>query len=164
MKILACFALWFLAINRDHWILISYKPINVILRAGIIILSLPAVYVFYISVAELYVTWQNRDAKRQSKNYSLEKCKGFQKERLLKYLNENDIIEFEIIYNKEVITIGTSSDSKNGSSEFFDKSYYIDNEEFKTVEQFSKALDSYVINGVLFVATMDGVDIAKMVD
>ena len=163
-KIFACFALWFLAINRDHWILISFKPINVILRAVIIILSLLAVYVFYISVAELYATWENRQAEKQSKVYSSKQCKSFSKERLLKYLNDNDIIEFEIINNQGFITIGTSSNSKNGSSEFYDKLYYINDNEYTTVEQFSTELDSYGTNGNFLVLTLDGVDIAKMVD
>lgn len=158
-KIFTCFTLWILAINRSRWIVISYKPLNIILKAVFIILSLLAVYVFYICVAELYSTWENRDAKKHSKNYSIEKCKKLNKEQLLKYLNDNDIIEFEIIKDEGTTKIGTSSDSKHGSSVFFDKSYYISDKEFKEVEQFSKALDSYCSNGVFFVATMDGVDI-----
>ena len=60
-------------------------------------------------------------------------------ERIVQLSKENDIMEFEIIANQDVIKIGSSSDCKYSSSVFFDKRYYIGKTDFLTAEEFEKA-------------------------
>ena len=82
-------------------------------------------------------------------------------ERIVQLSKENDIMEFEIIANQDVIKIGASSDCKYSSSVFFDKRYYIGKTEFLTAEEFEKELFPYTTDGKINVITIDGIKAEK---
>ena len=95
----------------------------------------------------------NKKAKKTGKQYSLE--------NIMKMLRENDILEFEVKTLTGVITIGASSDCEPGSFKFFDKAYYIEDEEF-AIEQEKEFLEklSYMCGGEsITVLSIDGVKV-----
>ena len=85
----------------------------------------------------------------------------FDLERIVRLSKENDIMEFEIMVNQDIIKVGVSSDCKFSSSVFFDKRYYIEKTEFLTAEEFEKELLQYTANGKINVITIDGIKAAK---
>ena len=85
----------------------------------------------------------------------------FDLERIVQLSKENDIMEFEIMVNQDVIKVGASSDCKFSSSVFFDKRYYIGKTEFLTAEEFEKELLPYTTDGKINVITIDGIKAEK---
>ena len=106
---------------------------------------------------KLFEAFSNRKAKKE-KPVSVV---PLDLERIVQLSKENDIMEFEIIANQDVIKIGSSSDCKYSSSVFFDKRYYIGKIEFLTAEEFEKELLPYTADGKINVITIDGIKAEK---
>ena len=87
--------------------------------------------------------------------------KTFKMEYVISLVEKNDIVEIEIKTQGQVIRIGASSDCKQGSSVFFDKRFYIGEEEYETLDLFEKALSHYAANGELRVITIDGIKVER---
>ena len=64
---------------------------------------------------------------------------------------------FLIISNKQVIKLGATSDSHPGNSMFFDKCYYIDNQNDITIENLKNRIIDYSINNKICVIAIDGI-------
>lgn len=95
----------------------------------------------------------NKRARKTGKQYSLDD--------IAKRLREKDIIEFEVKTLTGVITMGASSDCEPGSFKFFDKAYYIEDEEF-AIEQEKEFLEklSHMCGGEsITVLSIDGVKV-----
>ena len=95
----------------------------------------------------------NKRARKTGKQYSLDD--------IAKRLREEDIIAFEVKTLTGVITMGASSDCEPGSFKFFDKAYYIEDEEF-AIEQEKEFLEklSYMCGGEsITVLSIDGVKV-----
>lgn len=77
---------------------------------------------------------------------------------LMKLMEENDILEIKLLLNEKVVRIGVSSDfDHRRKPDFFDKRYYIDDQEYLSPAAFSSAfsqLSSPIMQTVLLI---DGV-------
>lgn len=124
------------------WLGVSYwfeKHEFVDIFFGLCILC-PTFLIFYCGIASVIATSENRSKlKKRQKKMLNKKANRTGKRYLLddiaKRLREEDIIEFEVKTLTGVITIGASSDCEPGSFKFFDKAYYIEDEEFATEEE-----------------------------
>ena len=127
-----------------------------VIRLICVVSMLASVLLIYISIAELIVVSEN---KKDSSKVQLGKT--FKMEYVISLVEKNDIVEIEIKTQGQVIRVGASSDCKAGSSVFFDKKYYIGDDEYETLELFEKALPHYATNGELRVITIDGIKVEK---
>jgi hypothetical protein len=87
---------------------------------------------------------------------------NFSTEEIIRLADENDIIEIEIQTRDTVLKIGTSSDCKNGSSEFFDKRFFIGDKEFLNKEDFSAEISALSGGGEIAVVSIDGVSAKQL--
>ena len=159
IKIIVSLSIIIFSIFRSKIFSISSTPIKISISVVCFALSIASILCIYIAVPELYYVWKNRRTKKP--NNKIELAVPFSLSRVVDLAKENDIIEFIIQANNSVIKIGTSSDCKAGSSKFFDKRFYIENEEYLTLEEFEKALIQYAIEDNLSVVTIDGIKAEK---
>ena len=76
---------------------------------------------------------------------------------IMKLLSENDILELELLHNGAVLKIGVSSDYDHRSKpEYFDKRYYIEETEYLSPAEFSRAFTSLSTQTTLTVLRIDG--------
>ena len=115
------------------------------------------IYCIYISVCELSQVHENRVNETICSDSNLANSKQYTIDEIILMAETNDIIEIKIVSRNRVIEIGSSSDCKNGSSKFFDKLYYIDDEVFETIKDFKSGLLPYAINGQITVVYIDGI-------
>ena len=124
------------------------------------------VLLFYSGVAGFFVTFETRrnlkkKQKKMMKKKAEESGKQYTLTKIAKRLREEDIIEFEVKTLTGVITMGASSDCEPGSFKFFDKAYYIEDEEF-AIEQEKEFLEklSHMCGGEsITVLSIDGVKV-----
>ena len=77
---------------------------------------------------------------------------------LLKLMNEHDILEIDLLINGNVVKIGVSSDYDHRKSpEFFDKRYYIGDNEYLSPADFSQAFSKLSTQTMQTVLQIDGV-------
>lgn len=95
----------------------------------------------------------NKRARKTGKQYSLDD--------IAKRLREEDIIEFEVKTLSGVIVIGSSSDCEPGGFKFFDKAYYIGDEEFELDQEkeFLEKLSHMCGGESITVLSIDGVKV-----
>ena len=110
----------------------------------------------YISIGELIIVHENKNGSSM-----VQLGKTFKMEYVISLVEKNDIVEIEIKTQGQVIRVGASSDCKAGSSVFFDKKYYIGDDEYETLDLFEKALSHYAANGELRVITIDGIKVER---
>lgn len=121
---------------------------------------------FYIGVADFFETFETRrklkkKQQKMTKKKAKETGKQYTLKNIAKMLREEDIIEFEIITQSGVITIGTSSDCEPGGFKFFDKAYYIGDEEFELQQEkeFLEKLSHMCGGESITVLSIDGVKV-----
>lgn len=108
----------------------------------------------YSSLGEMWDVYFNRkNAKHRTSN-----AKPFPIDTVLRIVKENDIIELEVYDQKRTITIGTSAMSTYTSKTFWDKRFYIEDQEYEKIEDFSQALLQLFPDGVVPVFTIDGLN------
>lgn len=132
---------------------------------GVCILC-PAFLIFYCGISGIIVTFENRlEQKKRQKKMIDKKAKKTGKqyslENIMKILRENDILEFEVKALTGVITIGASSDCEPGGFKFFDKTYYINDEEFELDQEkeFLEKLSHMCGGESITVLSIDGVKV-----
>ena len=134
----------------------TYRWANAIAAIFAFVLCCTAILIIYVSVAELFFTHSNRQKTNRS-SMCPSKSKYFDVEFIFNLTKENDIVEIKIYMNESVIEIGASSDCENGSNRFFDKRYYIGQEEYFVYSDFCEALRRKFPNGEICVLTIDGI-------
>ena len=147
------------SIFRNSLFVISSNPLNFLVKLLCLIAMLASVLCIYIAVGELFYVYKNRKAKQGDVEFA--KTTAFDLERVINLVKENDIIEFEIKTTSGIITAGSSSDCKVGDSVFFDKRFYIKENEYLTVDEFEKEILRYMIDGKLNVIAIDGIKAEK---
>lgn len=76
----------------------------------------------------------------------------------LKLMNENDILEIELLLDGNIVKIGVSSDFDHRKTpEFFDKRYYIGDDEYLSPAEFSHAFAILSNQTLQTVLRIDGV-------
>lgn len=122
-------------INRN----IFFSIDNVVLKFIIAIVSAALVIIcilsIYISFNEIILLYEKRQEANIDINQMLTRAKKVSVNDIITLLKNNDIVEIKAISNNSIIKIGVSSDCCVDSFEFFDKIYYVNDNEFKTVEE-----------------------------
>ena len=145
-----------LAVVISMYFTMSVIWADFVIRLICVVSTLVSVLCIYISIAELIIVSENKKDNRK-----VQLGKTFKMENVISMVEENDILEIEIKTQGQVISVGASSDCKQGSSVFFDKRFYIGDYEYETLELFEKALLHYATSGELRVITIDGVKAEK---
>ena len=132
-----------------------------------IVIKIVNVAILYISVLRIYISFgeilalaeRREEAKKANLNTKAAATKGknVSVDSIISLLESNDIIEIWIVAKNQNIKLGASSDSKQGSSKFFDKAFYIGDNDNVTIEDLRKELDNYAIEGKVCVFEIDGV-------
>ena len=76
---------------------------------------------------------------------------------LKRVLLREDILDLVIEYNGERLKIGAASDSER-NGKFFDKVYYIKDQEYQDINEFLEEVEKYSNNRQFKVILVDGLD------
>lgn len=157
IKILICLTVLFLLINRNHffYIIENIEWVDILVGVFCVCLGIVCILCIYTSFAEIIVVYDKQSGRDFKKKTLLKKAETLTIENILSLVDQNDIIEIWII-NGEIVKIGSSADSKNGSSCFINKCYYIGDKDYSTIDDFKNSLIEYSDNGKIRVATIDG--------
>lgn len=154
IKIIIFFALILLLFFRKYYLNISNSLLDIIVGIVFGCIGLACFLCIYISIAEIVLLHERRkDVKAVS--MQIKKGDSLPLDKVISLINDNDIIEIRILSNNEIIKIGASSDCKMGRSGFYNKMFFINNEEYETLTSFKKAIIKYTVDSNLFVLTID---------
>ena len=159
IKIIVSLGVVLFSIFRNYIIVIPAGILNFIVVFICLTAMLAAVLCIYIAVGELFYVRENK--KKVKRKASLVSTVPFSLERVIALAKECHIIEFEICANENLLKIGASSDNKYASSVFFNKRFYIENDEYFTADAFEKALFEYSSDGKINVVSIDGTEAKK---
>ena len=156
IKIVLCSLIVVLLISRNYLIHINSLLWNTAI--GIVCFQVVGLSILciYLSICEIILLNDRKkedkvnieNARLHSRTYSVD--------HILSLLEKNDIIEISIISNAQIIKLGASSDCCPGNSHFFDKSYYINNND-ATIEELREIINNYSTNSKVCVISIDGV-------
>ena len=158
-KICVSISIILFSIFRNNLFIISSKPLNFVVSLLCLAATLASVLCIYIAVPELFYAYKNRKANLPERKPTT--AIPYDLETIKRLVQENDIIEFEIRTTEGIIQIGASSDCKVDSSVFFDKRFYIGENEYLTTEKFEEDLLKYAVDKEIHVITIDGVKAEK---
>lgn len=160
VKILICVVIILIIINSNKFIPVNEN--NVLIESFIRIISvgfvISSIMCIYISASEMILIHENRFKKNISLRSGVQNSKEYSFDELVNLVEKSDIIEIEIFVNNNLIEIGSSSNSNNYDSKFFDKLYYIDKNEFVDINDFKVSLIPYSKNGKISVTAIDGIN------
>ena len=157
LKIIICAALIIVFIYRDRIFCINSKVINIVIGILCTAIGIVCIYCIYISAYELSQVHENRGKETALSDGIIANNKRYTIDEIVYMAEVNDIIEIQIVSKNTTVKIGSSSDCKNGSSKFFDKLYYIDDEIFENIKDFKSELLAYAISGQISVVFIDGI-------
>ena len=138
----------------------NHPFVGIVIRIVNVAIVLISVLRIYLSFGEVLLLAERREeAKKANLNTKVAATKGknVSVDSIISLLESNDVIEIWIVAKNQNIKLGASSDSKQGSSKFFDKAFYIDDNDNVTIEDLRKALDNYSVEGKVCVFEIDGV-------
>ena len=147
------------SVFRKSLFVLSSKPLDFLVTLICVVATLASILCSYIAIPELLYVWNNKNAKR--KKFDFMTTTSFDMERVIHLVKENDIIEFEIQSTDGIQKIGSSSDCKLVDSVFYDKRFYVGENEYLTSEEFESKLLQYAIDGKIDVISIDGVKAEK---
>ncbi len=162
IKICVAVAIIIFILNRSYFFTIDEPWLNLLVGFISFAITYAALYCIYISVAEIMCLRERREEANAST--SMKHSKAYAIDSVLRLITANDIIEIAIIIDSKIVRIGAASDCLVGSSDFFDKSYYIGEDEYTDFEVFSQALRDLLKEDTIFVVTVDGVHPSKWRD
>ena len=154
VKLIICLVIIVVQIWNPLGVHYSYLPLCILAAAFRFTLGMTSIRCMYISIVEMCEIFWNR---RKNK-YGPSESKPFSIDTVLRIVKENDIIELEVYDQKRTITIGTSAMSTYTSKTFWDKRFYIEDQEYEKIEDFSQALLQLFPDGVVPVFTIDGLN------
>ena len=155
LKMLVCGLLIATLICRKNFLPDLPRVWNIITTIISFVIGILSMLCFEIAVAEIISLSERRE--KIKKNAGAPACAlQVTVENIVSLAKKNDIIEFCILVNNRHILLGTSANSKQGSSHFFDKHYYVDDKEFLTLEEFTQLLIEFSTDGTLCVIEIDG--------
>ncbi len=139
----------FYTINSPFW-----KVVEGAVGVTMLVLS---VLCIYISLCEMLLLYERNEKGKKDLKKAMTRSKNLSVSYILSLLEDNDIVEVLIAYEERIITVIASSDSRHGSSKFFDKRYAIDDEDYLDFTIFKEALLPYANDGEFCVIEIDGV-------
>ena len=151
--VLLCSRGYFVHINNDFW--------NTVVNIVCILIGFLSMWVSFVSFFDMIELSDRREALKKDIETALKRSKKFSLEYILALLEENDIIEIVYLSDNQINKIGASSDSRRGSSKFFDKKFYINDLDSVSSEELKDKLDEDSIDGEIIVAAIDGVPANK---
>ena len=162
LKIIISVLIIVILIFRDKIFNVTNKPFQIIISIIAFIVTIFSILCIYISVAEMMHVHENK--KNESLfNSIIDKsmCASKSIDEIVDLVRKNDIVQFVIATDKGTVRAGASSDYKHSKGIFFDKLYYINETEYKQIENFKNALATLASEGMLFVYSIDDIVIEK---
>lgn len=134
--------------------------LSIIIKIASVAIELLSVLRIYISFGEILALAERREkAKKAAMNPKVAAKKGkcASVNSIISLLDSNDIIEFLIVADEKIIELGATSDSKQGSAKFFNKKFYLGDNEDISIEGLREALEKDSKNGKICILEIDGV-------
>lgn len=156
-KIIFCVSLLVLIINRNSLIKLETPFMNTIVRIACLGVSVAAVLCIYISIAEMILLHERREQISIDMSFALECGQEKPIDDIMSLLIANDILEITTILNSQTIKIGVTSDCHPGSSQYFDKNYYIDDVCYAAIDDFREELGDLFKTGIIYIVAIDGI-------
>ena len=157
IRIVICLIVIVVGIFRGKIFPIPSGVVDTIITILCIPISLITIFSIYISIFDIVELFETRQKSKKRSLIKPTDCVLKKLEDVMLLVEQNDIIEFEIRTDRGLILAGSSSDCKNSSSNFFDKKYYIEENEYETISDFREAMISFSKDGALAVYAIDGV-------
>lgn len=120
-------------------------------------LVLLCILILYISFGEIFHTYSNRQQRVSDLDDAVQVPVG----EVVKIVKRDDIVELEVLTERGIVKVGSSSDNAYCESVFFAKKYYIGSHGFDSIEGFENELFSLSENGFLNVFSIDGLRARK---
>lgn len=146
-----------LCINRNLLFSVNDTTISTIFSIIAGLIGIVSILGIYVNIAKVFSIYEKRNRTMIDRR----KLEGEVKtiEEVLSLLEKNDIIEILITTDTELIVFGTSSNSKQSDSFFFDKQFYFQEYENVSVEFIENRLKDVSDNGCVKVVSIDGVPV-----
>lgn len=155
LKIIFFSLLIVLLINRNYLVRINSYFWNTVFSIVCFIIVILLSLCIYLAVGEIILLSERRAKANMDTETIISYCKYFSVDHVLSLIELNDIIEISIISNNRIIKIGASSDCCPGSSEFFNKSYFINDMDNVTIEYLCETINNFSVNGKVCVVAID---------
>lgn len=128
------------------------------------LITFGSVWFMIFAVVEMFATYANRKKLKQKKTQTKKTAssKKLQNgvfvavEDIEKLCLSNDIIEIKIVVQQKQVLIGSSSDCKKCDFNFFDKRYYIEDNEFVEFDLFKTEFQKLISGNKVHVLEIDG--------
>lgn len=157
LKILVCVILIIITVNRKRFIQCENLFSDIIIGVVSVLVVVASLLCIYTSVAEMILIHENKEHNKKDMVYSITNSTEYHVNDIVSLLVSNDIIDIEIVLNDGIINIGSASDCHVSDSQFFDKVYYFNDEEFTSLDDFRVKLISISPNGYIKVVAIDGI-------
>ena len=158
IKIPICLSVVILSIVRNSIFRFSSSWANAVVTILCLALTLASIPCLYISIGELFHTYANR-RKRRNVNCKSIDVKLLPVKKIIEIVSRDDIVEIEACVDNRIITIGASAVCEPPRFIFEDKSFYISNTEYETIELFADALNDLFPKGEIPVFRIDGLNL-----
>ena len=138
----------------------NHPFVGIVIRIVNVAILLISVLRIYLSFGEVLLLAERREkAKKAAMNPKVAAKKGkcASVNSIISLLDSNDIIEFLIVADEKIIELGATSDSKQGSAKFFNKKFYLGDNEDISIEGLREALEKDSKNGKICILEIDGV-------
>ena len=153
-----------LLINRKRFVSIDNSLLDAVIGVTCALIAMVCVLCICISICEMLLLHDRREATKIDLENAIMHSKNYSINSILTLLEENDIIELLALSHGQIIRLGASSNSSPGNSHFFDKNYYVNDEDSVTIEELIKVLSRYSVDGELCVISIDGISPCKNKD
>ena len=146
-----------------HFLLHSENQIiDGLLAISVLVLFLLGFASIFIAISQMFDISDSREKQKlKKKSITQEDCVEKSKSEIKRLLRENDIIEFTVLLEGKMSTIGASSVTDSPAGEFYDKRYYVNDEEYDSFNSFCLSLEESFSDEILYVYSMDGVKLKK---
>ncbi len=163
VKIIICVAIILLSIYRNKlYIFLDIKLegfFEIFEKIVFLIIGIVSIWTIYMSMIKIYYIHEDRKKMIEKDNAKFLKGKTYSLNEIVLLLEKNDIIEIKIKAGEKIFEIGSSSDCKAGSNNFFDKRFYMENVEYKNLDTVIDELKGYAENGYITVISIDEVTV-----
>lgn len=152
--------LLFLSFPLTRHISENYPFVDIVIKIVNVAILYISVLRIYISFGEILALAERREkTKKAAMNPKVAAKKGkcASVNGIISLLDSNDIIEFLIVADEKIIELGATSDSKQGSAKFFNKKFYLGDNEDISIEGLREALEKRSKNGKICILEIDGV-------
>ncbi|MBR2615633.1 MAG: hypothetical protein IKC69_03030 [Clostridia bacterium] len=158
IKIVLCCIVIGLCCTRNSFLKIDNLLLSFLLTVVSLFLLIISILSISTATTEIIALKERRDYNRLDPKEAYEKGVDYSLNEILALLKSNEVVEILIVFEKKIVKVGSSAESKPGVSELFNKVYY-----FKDIsctvspEEIEKRIEPYGQNGKYRVFSIDGV-------